>query len=485
MFFKTDTNRKIQTISAWAFLVPSVFLVFFLRAEAKVDNNNANSNTNVNANSNSNNNSNLNSNVNLNSNSNSNSTLSPEALKQRQIDLQQKEAQLQKVKSQISTYEKKSDILDQKTFTIESILSLMGGEIVELESSIEKTQLSINEIQEKVNNKEHEIVLKEDEIDKRKNFLSEYVRQLSFLDKKSTLEVLLEKSRLSEYFQEIENIVLFEERLRGMLQDLHKSKEELDVQKEDLDQTKSESMSLYAMQEEQRITLENDKRDREELLAETKQEQGNVQGAISQGNEVASRLSSEITALQSLGTKIDFSDALVEAKAVSGLTGVRSAFLLGVLKVESNMGSNVGGGRYETDMNPAQWDRFKNICQELGYDPKDKPVSRKPCYRNASGNCSGWGGAMGPAQFMPSTWMGYRDQVSALTGHTPADPWNLRDALTAMGIKLSKVGGVTDHDRTAEKKAASMYLAGGNWEKFSWYGDRVMKFADTYEPNTK
>lgn len=431
-----------------------------------------------NGNGNSNSNQNVNSNLNLNSNQNA---PSPELLKKRQEEIQKKEAQLRQIKSQVSTYEKKSDILDQKSLTIESILGVLDGEIGSLEASISETQKSLNEIQQQVGNKEHELLLKEDEIDKRKVFLASYVRKLSSLDKKSTLEVLLEKNRVSEYFQEIENIIVFEERLGGLLRDLKKSKEELKGQKEDLEEVKSERMSLFAMQEEQRISLEKTKKDREDLLAETKQEQGSVLNMIEKSNAVASRLSSEITALQSLGTKIDFADAVTEAKAVSDLTGVRAAFLLGVLKVESNMGSNVGGGRYETDMNPAQWDRFKNICQELGYNPKDRPVSRKPCYRDSSGNCSGWGGAMGPAQFMPSTWMGYRDQVSALTGHQPADPWNLRDALTAMGLKLAKVGGVTDHNKTAEKKAASMYLAGGNWEKFSWYGDRVMKFADTYE----
>jgi len=216
-------------------------------------------------------------------------------------------------------------------------------------------------------------------------------------------------------------------------------------------------------------------------LAEAQNEQGRIQDLIDRGSAVASRLSAEITALQSCGVNIDFGAALGAAKEVSQLTGVRAAFLLGVLKVESNMGNNVGGGTYKNDMNPVQWDRFKGICEQLGYDPNQRPVSRKPCYRDSSGNCSGWGGAMGPAQFMPSTWMGYRDQVAQVTGHNPADPWNLRDALTAMGLKLGKVSGVTDHDRGAEHKAASIYLAGGNWASFGWYGDRVLKFADQYE----
>ncbi len=472
MCSKTYINKTINKIALGGVGISLSFL-FVLEAVAQNDNSNSgqsNSNSNVQAN-----------NSNANGNSNQNATVNDAILKQKQAQLREKQAQLDNVKSQISVYEKKSNILDQKTSTIESMLSLLDSEINNMEAAVNKTQTSLDQAQEDVNNKEHEITLKQDEIDKRKMFLGEYVRGLNLLDKKSMLEVLLEKERLSDYFQEIENIITFQGKLKGMLLDLHNARAELEKQNEDLNQILDERMSLYYMQEEQRIELEQDKKDREALLAETKNEQGQVQGELSAKNVIASRLSAEITSLQSLGTKIDFGTALTEAKVVAGLTGVRATVLLGVLKVESNMGANVGGGRYSTDMNPAQWDRFKNICQELGYDPTDRPVSRKPCYRDSSGNCSGWGGAMGPAQFMPSTWMGYKADVASVTGHNPPDPWNLRDALTAMGLKLAKVEGVTSHDRESERKAASIYLAGGNWQKFTWYGDRVMKFADTYD----
>jgi len=402
----------------------------------------------------------------------------------RQEEIQKKQEQLNSIKTQVNTYEKRSNILEQKTVTLQDMLDTLNSEINDAEEALRKTEKDMADIQQSLNNKEHEIVLKEDNIDKRKKFLEEYVRKLNLLDKKSIVEIMLEKPSISDYFQEIENIVSFEQRLRELLAELNADRNSLLAEKSDIEEVKNEQTALYAMQEEQRIELENNRKDREDLLAETQKEQGRIENLVDKGNEVANRLASEITALQSLGTKIDFGAALEEAKTVARLTNVRAAFLLGVLKVESNMGNNVGGGRYKNDMNPAQWDRFKNICNELGYDPNDKPVSRKPCYRDSKGNCGGWGGAMGPAQFMPSTWMGYKDQIAKVTGHTPPDPWSLRDALTAMGLKLSKVDGVTVHNRKAEHKAASIYLAGGNWERFGWYGDRVLKYADMYEEET-
>ena len=381
--------------------------------------------------------------------------------------------------------EEKSDLLEKKTDTIEQILKALDDEIFEAETSLEKTSLLLNEITASVNQKKQEVSIKEFEIVERKKILMEYVRKLNLIDKKSFLEVMLEKPQISEYFREIESIVAFESRIKEMLDGLKDKKTALIKEKEVLEDEQNEQASLYAMQEDQRITLEKNRRDRENLLTETQTEQYKVDNAINKQQEVANRLSAELTSMQSLGEKIDFGQALSDAQDVARLTGVRTAFLLGVLRVESNMGNNVGGGRYKTDMNPAQWDRFKSICASLGYDPDDRPVSRKPCYRDSSGNCSGWGGAMGPAQFMPSTWMGYKDEIARINGHNPADPWNLRDALTAMGLKLAKVPGVTNHERKAEHKASSIYLAGGNWERFGWYGDRVLKYADQFEAKIK
>lgn len=445
-------------------------------------------NNNSNATGNANTNTNVNANINLNTNganTNVNSAIPPADLAKKQAEIAKKKEQLNSVRNQINRFEQKSDILDKKTDTIEGIIQVLDGEISEMESSLEKTGITLTEITASVNQKQQEVSVKEFEIIERKKILMEYVRKLNLMDKKSFLEVLIEKPQISEYFREMESIVAFESRIKEMLDGLKSKKTDLVKEKESLEDEQNEQASLYAMQEDQRVTLERNRRDRENLLAETQTEQFKLENAIGKQQEVANRLSAELTSMQSLGEKIDFGQALSDAQDVAKLTGVRTAFLLGVLRVESNMGNNVGGGRYRTDMNPAQWERFKSICASLGYDPDDKPVSRKPCYRDSSGNCGGWGGAMGPAQFMPSTWMGYKDQIAQINGHNPPDPWNLRDALTAMGLKLAKVPGVTDHSRTAEHKASSIYLAGGNWERFGWYGDRVLKYADQFDAKIK
>ena len=229
------------------------------------------------------------------------------------------------------------------------------------------------------------------------------------------------------------------------------------------------------MQNEQQRTLDSQEQAKNYLLSQTR----NEKQALS---DQMGKLQDQLNALQTLGEPINIDEAISAAKYASGFTHVAPEFLLGVLRIESGLGTNVGGGRYKTDMNPAQWDTFKKICGELGIDPSNVPVSRRACYNSdAKDGCGGWGGAMGPAQFMPTTWLGYKSKVEKVTGSSPANPWSLKDSLVAMGLKLAAVDGVTAGDRAAWAKAAEMYLAGGNWENYSWYGDRVLSYADGFK----
>jgi membrane-bound lytic murein transglycosylase B len=94
---------------------------------------------------------------------------------------------------------------------------------------------------------------------------------------------------------------------------------------------------------------------------------------------------------------------------------------------------------------------FFTIVNKLGLDPDSVKVSAEPTY--------GCGGAMGPAQFIPSTWLAYEDEVRRITGHPVPNPWNFEDAFTASAVKLAR-GGATSKDRYGEDRAARAYIGG-------------------------
>jgi membrane-bound lytic murein transglycosylase B len=183
--------------------------------------------------------------------------------------------------------------------------------------------------------------------------------------------------------------------------------------------------------------------------------------------------------------QITFGQAVAIATWAGEQTGVRPALLLAILTQESNLGKNVGtcnrqgdppSKSYKVIMKP---DRdiqpFLTITGELGRNPDITPVSCP--MKDKSGAQIGWGGAMGPAQFIPSTWMGYRGKVTAITGH-PADPWDIRDAFLAASIKLAADGGT---NKSGEWAAAMKYFCGSTNSAFSFYGDNVVATAAKYQ----
>ncbi|MCX6712575.1 MAG: lytic murein transglycosylase, partial [Candidatus Vogelbacteria bacterium] len=151
---------------------------------------------------------------------------------------------------------------------------------------------------------------------------------------------------------------------------------------------------------------------------------------------------------------------------------------------ESNLGENIGTCNRPTDpasknykavMKPERdIGPFEKICKALGIDPVGQPVSCP--YRG------GYGGAMGPAQFIPSTWAGMASAVTAVTGNKPPNPWDPRDAFTASGLYLRDLG-ASAKTYSAERKAALRYYSGGNWSlaKNAFYGDEVMAIAAKYD----
>lgn len=182
------------------------------------------------------------------------------------------------------------------------------------------------------------------------------------------------------------------------------------------------------------------------------------------------------------------------AEFASNATGVRKDFLMGMLVVESDLGRNPGKCTYQEVEQGAQdshekgrlssraWQTFqerrdimKDIANSLGYDYEKLQVSCNPGSAYA-----GTGGAMGIPQFMPSTWLEYKDRVSAIVKKDNPDPWNIQDGAVAMALKLSDVYGVTDHSQLAERNASKMYLSGSTSYYYEWYANQAQYWAKNY-----
>lgn len=131
---------------------------------------------------------------------------------------------------------------------------------------------------------------------------------------------------------------------------------------------------------------------------------------------------------------------------------------------------------------------FKVLANTLGFDAYSRKVSC-PIYQG--GERVGWGGAMGPSQFIPSTWAMYggftqsggtwvyssgNDRIRAINGGSgPSNPFNNQDAFIATALLMRDNG--ADGTNSGDRLAALRYYAG--WGGASnpanaFYGDQVI-----------
>ena len=111
---------------------------------------------------------------------------------------------------------------------------------------------------------------------------------------------------------------------------------------------------------------------------------------------------------------------------------------------------------------------YNHLWIALGRDPYKTQVS---CPIGGFG----YGGAMGPAQFIPSTWKMLANRIATLLGIKTPDPWYPRDAFMASAIYLTDLGAGAE-TYTAERNAACKYYSGsscGLVKGNTTYGDSV------------
>lgn len=291
---------------------------------------------------------------------------------------------------------------------------------------------------------------------------------------------------LGGVFTDLENQIRMSSALNGLIDELKTLKKELNERQEELNDKQDDTKNLLALQTIQQYTLGERIKEEDTLYQETKGKESNYQILLKAQRERAAQIRNRIYELFEATRTITFGEAVAIANWVASVTKVRAAYLLAVLTQESNLGKNVGTCNRAGDPPEKSWrevmkperdqEPFLKITAELGLDPDTTPVSCP--MRDKNGKRIGWGGAMGPAQFIPSTWLGYKERVAALTGKTVANPWDIRDAFVAAGIKLAAGGATTP---AGEWRAAMLYFSGSTSPRFRFYADNVAALATRYQ----
>lgn len=388
-------------------------------------------------------------------------------------DITKTQAEKQTLQNQISILKKTINKLDLQIYQNNLVIKDLGLQVKDTESSINQTSLKIEE--------------------SRTN-LASVLQAIQESDQRSLVEILLFEKEISGFFDDLMKLEALNSKSQDFLKEIKNLKTSLENQKVSLDDEKNELENAVKLTTLQKQESQSAQKQKDSLLQLTEAEyQAQLEKKESAQKRVA-EIKARIFELIGVPEAPTFGEALEIAKYVQGVTGVQPALLLAVMTQESNIGKNVGqcflkntstgegviaynGKAVSRVMNPTRdVPYFLQITKELGRDPFNTPVS---CPMSV-----GWGGAMGPAQFIPDTWgnpkYGYGPKVKEVTGKA-ADPWNIKDAFLAAGIYLRDLGAAKD-----EFRAVMKYFSGSSWSKWEeFYGRSVLAIKARYVEDIK
>ncbi len=407
-----------------------------------------------------------------------------EEQEQLQTELKNIEAEISKLEKELSTTKGEKKTLSNKIYQLKQ-------EQNKIKLQIQSTTIRIKTLEEKLAITADEIKNAEDKIAELKGQLSTFIRLLYQKNHEALVFRLILQGQLSDAVVEVRNLERLSDSIGELVSEVKKLREELENKKEVYQADQEDANELLKITKIQNTALGGKLQEQSQLLKDTQGKEENYQNLIQGNKKRAAEIKSRIYELLDVGTQITFGEAVTIAEWVGGQTGVQPSLLLAILTQESNLGKNVGTCNRLGDPPEKSWkvimkperdqEPFKTITAELEKDPDITPVSCP--MKNKDGSQLGWGGAMGPAQFIPSTWVRYKAKVSAITGKTPADPWDIRDAFLASALLLKANG--ADGTRNGNWKAAMRYFSGGTNPKYSFYGDNVLALADKYEEDIK
>lgn len=385
------------------------------------------------------------------------------------------EKQLAALESQINAQQKILEDKQRQSVSLERDIAILNAKIEKAKLNIKARNIAIAELSNDIADKQTTIGGLESKLDRERESLAAILRRTNEIESHSLVEVMLDNQNISEFFQDLDSFVSIKTALRDSFTSIKENKTKTENEKSDLEEKKQEQLDLKAIQVLEQRRVEEQQKEKQDILKISKGVEEVYQKVIKAAQGDAAKIRAELFTLRG-SAAIPFEKALDLATEAKTKTGVRPAFLLGIIAEESNLGENIGKGNWRVDMaNPRDTAPFQQICSALGLDPDKMPVSAKAWY--------GYGGAMGPAQFLPSTWVLYEDKISAATGHNPPNPWDPGDAFMAAALYL-KDSGAAKQTVAAERYAALCYLAGcknAGKKSYQFYADDVMDLAAKYQ----
>jgi len=364
----------------------------------------------------------------------------------------------------------------QQKNTLQNKINTLKKKIQGLSADINQGKIMVKDLNIQISDTQVSINKTSDQIQDSRNQLAAILRSVYEEDQKPAFIILLE-GNLSDFFSNLAYLDGLNSKVSDLLDSTKNLKSYLEGQQIKMSDNIDQLQKTVALQTLQKKQNEQNQQQQNQYLQLTEAQYQQQLKEKQEAEQKSAKIKSMLFQMVGVSKVPTFGEALDVAKSAAALVNVRPAFLLAVISQESAIGRNVGqcfltdsstgnGKKISTGaaiirvMKPTRdVQPFIQITTALGRDPYSTPVS---CWIPAyvGGIPTGWGGAMGPAQFIPSTWNLFAARLKNILG-VAADPWGVKDSFTAAALYLSDLG-ASAQTTSKESNAASRYYGGSS-----------------------
>lgn len=399
--------------------------------------------------------------------------------------------ELIQIEAQLADLLNKQKEQQKQTGTLKGDVNFLTSQINALKTKIKARALVIAQLKVNIAEKISMIQSLSGKIDRENESLAQLLRNTNEFDDENIIHLILSDNSVSDFYSDLESYTSIKQAVKVSVDLIRGVKTETEVAKTDLEKKQNAETDAKAELESAQKQVTVSQEQQKQLLAISKNKETEYQKLAAQKKIQADKIRAALFPLAGISQKIDFGTALSYANEAKNATGIDPAFLLAVITQESNLGANVGqcyltnqdtgagvgkntGTPFVNVMKPTRdVQPFLKITSSLGLNAFQTAVS---CPIPSAG---GYGGAMGPAQFIPSTWNGYISRLRNTLGHEP-NPWDPRDAFFASAILLTDKGAI-GNSASAQNRAACSYY--GTRGSSCFYSRSVMKLKSSIQSN--
>ena len=411
--------------------------------------------------------------------------------------------ELTQIEAQLADLLNKQQEQQKQTGTLKGDVTALTIQINILKTKIKARSLKIAQLKVDIKDKVTQIKTLSEKIDREHESLAQLLRNTNNFDNQNFIYLMFSDENLSTFYSDIESFNSIKQAIKTSVDIINGVKVQTETVKTSLEKQQNAETDAKAELESTQKQVVKSETNKKQLLAISKNKEAEYQKLADEKKVMANKIRSALFSLAGISEKIKFGTALQYANEAKNKTGIDPAFLLAILTQESNLGSNVGKCNIP---NTQSWDKimpgpaeyqvylnnrktcknskfpcssrddqtpFQNIVENLGINPYSVALS---CPIKSAGP---WGGAMGPAQVIPSTWKSLENNLKVLLGYY-GNPWSPRDAFMASAIYLTNLGAVGISTSAQNRAACSYYGTGGSTCSYS---RSVMKYKATIQNN--